>query len=157
LAQSSPWIRGSAVAVAAGYPLLMWWHLAGMLQKPHYQFVIVLPVLLLALLRSREQTQPIRTSYRGAWFFLLGLGAAAALLILASLMWSPWGAMLSAWVAGFCLLWFMTGWGGISTWFPAWLMCGVLLPLPFGWDERLTLILRGFTTRVTSQVLDLFG
>lgn len=145
------------VLLLAGYPLLLWWHVAGMLQRPHYQFIVVVPLLILALRNSREESPTAAGNFRGSWLILLGFAAALALLLLASAMWSPWAAMISLLAASFCLLWLSTGWNGMQRWLPLWLMSLVLVPLPFGWDERLTLALRGGTTRMTSQVLDFFG
>ncbi len=147
----------SWLMLAAGYPLLLWWHVAGMLQRPHYQFVIVVPLLLFALWNSRSEIGDAVGDFRGAWLIVLSFLGALALLGLASLMWSPWAAMLSLLASSFCLLWMTTGWKGVGRWLPLWLMSFVLVPLPFGWDERLTLALRGVTTRMTSQVLDFFG
>jgi len=85
------------------------------------------------------------------------LVGSSLLLVLATWAWSPWLAVLSGLVTSFCVLWLRTGWDGLPRWLSTWLMCWILLPPPFGWDERLTVALRGITTQATSRVLDLFG
>lgn len=143
--------------IACGYAPLLWWHLSGLLARPHYQFVLILPVLLVGLIRSREAETVERGDFR--WAFAIGamfLGS-LGLLGLATWGWSPWIAMLSGLLTVFAIAWWNTGWNGIARWLPAWIMCWILLPPPFNSDERLTLGLRRFTTIVTSKLLDLFG
>lgn len=148
----SPWF------LLAGYPILLWWHLSSLLARPYYQFVIVVPILVFALLqRGRDNRTSVPGDYRWSWLVIAALATALALLAAATWKWSPWGGMLSCLIAVFSLFWLQTGWSGVSRWLPAWVMCWILLPLPFGWDERLTVGLRGVTTQLTSRVLDQFG
>ncbi|MBS0201590.1 MAG: exosortase U [Planctomycetes bacterium] len=147
----------SVLLIATGYVPLLWWHLSSLLARPHYQFVLILPVLLALLIRSRDGEGNETGDFR--WRYLVGLMyvGSLGLLIVATWAWSPWLAMLSVLIGSFCIAWSSTGWKGAMRWLPAWVMCWVLLPPPFGSDERLTLNLRHFTTHATSQVLDLFG
>lgn len=143
--------------VTSGYAVFAWWHVSSLLARPHYQFVLVLPLLLAALLRSRDDEKRSPGDFRWTPLIALMLVGSSMLLVLATWAWSPWVAVLSGLVTSFCVLWLRTGWGGLPRWLPTWLMCWILLPPPFGWDERLTVALRGITTRATSSVLDLFG
>lgn len=141
----------------SGYGVLAWWHLSSLLARPHYQFIVVLPFLVLALLRTRAEERQPPGNFRWAPLIVLLLTGSSLLLVLATWAWSPWIAMLSGLVTSFCVIWLLTGWDGLPRWMPAWLMCWILLPPPFGWDERLTVALRGVTTRATSSLLELFG
>lgn len=151
ISRISPWL------LLAGYPILLWWHLSSLLERPYYQFVVVVPILVLMLIRPRGERDELAKEDRWPWVAPAGLAIALALLAAATWKWSPWTAMLSFLIAGFCLLWTSTGGSGMCRWLSAWVMCWILLPLPFGWDERLTVALRGVTTRMTSHALDQFG
>jgi exosortase len=143
--------------IASGYLPLLWWHFASLLERPHYQFVVVVPILIWALLRSSWSDDQAARDFRWTPLVLSGAVVSLLLLALATWVWSPWIATLSSLGTGYCVCWSRTGWKGMSKWFRAWLMGWILLPPPFGWDERLTVILRGLTTRATSRVLDLLA
>ncbi len=154
------WLRSRVpwLALFAGSVLILWFHIAGMLHKPHYQFIIVVPVLIWILWAGpSEHGQSLRGTPRGSWLTVFGLGLSFIGLLASSYVWSPWGAAVSSLLAAFFFFCHIYGWRWRSLWMPAWLMGFTLVPLPFGWDERVTLLLRGVTTRVTSQVLDLFA
>ncbi len=147
--------------VLVGYLPLLVWHIGGLLQKPHYQFIVFLPIGLWLLLQrdeSPEQRAPAQArGWLGTLFAAALLLVAFAGLVFASHVWSPWLGAVSALVATFACLWWACGKGNLSRWLPAWVFCWLLIPPPFGMDEDLIVGLRGVTTRMTSAVLDQLG
>ncbi|MBL8849873.1 MAG: exosortase U [Planctomycetaceae bacterium] len=142
--------------VLSGCLPLVFWHFVGLLQRPHYQFVVLLPVAAaLLILRHRQKVSgEIRPL---APLPLAMLLAAVVGLAAATYYWSPWLGMVSALLAMYTCLWWAGGQSGLQSWLPAWVIGWLAVPLPFGMDEDLILWLRTSTTRMASAVLDHFG
>lgn len=144
-----PWL------VLLGYLPLIYWHVAGLLQRPHYQFLYLLPVMLWILVSSRPESEvdADRTSW---WTGAAAVACGLCLLAYAAWVWSPWIAAVSFLLSALGLLLMQFGWdcGG---WFRTWAFLCILIPLPFGMDEDLIVYLRGVTTRLSSSVLDQIG
>ncbi|MBX3441668.1 MAG: exosortase U [Planctomyces sp.] len=143
-----------AVVMAAFLPLVFW-HLAAVLQKPHYQFLLVLPIAGWVLARERDLA-PVAPRQRIWLASLLALISTAGALE-AAWRWSPWLGAVSALVAAIPALWWIGGWLKVREWGPTWVLCWLAIPLPFGMDERLILRLRGVSTTMASHVLDRLG
>lgn len=152
---SRSWV--APAVVAAGFLPLIYWHVGGLLERPHYQFLFLLPVTLWLLASGMERVKlvPVARSevYCGAVILLLALAG----LSFATWAWSPWVAAVSCLIAAFGALLSSGGWRQVRNWFSVWVFCWILVPLPFGMDEDLIVRLRNITTRLASSVLDQIG
>jgi hypothetical protein len=142
--------RGCA---AAGW--CIFWHLVEMLQKPEYQFLVVLPLAAWALSSTLEfgQIAPRRRPL----FALITAFVSCAGGLAAAWFWSPWAGTVSALIAVIPCLWWAGGWPRVRDWMPVWILCWLVVRLPFGWDQRLIQYLRTVTTRLASGVLEEIG
>lgn len=152
--------RWVVIGALFGFAPLIYWHIAGLLQKPHYQFLYLLPIAiwLLTLTSETDNSSEILNSRRrpetiGLLSAIIGIAG----LFLASYLWSPWIASVAFLLAVPGLLIFNGGWMAFKRFFPTWVFLWVLVPLPFGIDEDLIVRLRGVTTRGASAVLDQIG
>ena len=150
----SRWI--AIVLVLSGCLPLVFWHFVGLVQRPHYQFVVLLPIAAaLLVFRHRQRVsndiRPLAPAPLMA--LLVAIGGLAA----ATYLWSPWLGMVSSMLAIYTCLWWAGGQSGLRAWLPAWILCWLAVPLPFGLDEDLILTLRTSTTRMASAVLDEIG
>jgi exosortase len=157
--QRAPGPRSRWVAimlVLSGCLPLVFWHFIGLIQRPHYQFIILLPIAgSLLILRHRQkisgEIRPLAPMPL-AMLVLSVIGLAGA-----TYYWSPWLGMVSSLLAMYTCLWWAGGQAGLHAWLPAWVLGWLAVPLPFGLDEDLILRLRTATTRMASAVLDQFG
>lgn len=151
-------LRGSRLVpliVLASFAPLVFWHLVGLLQKAEYQYLIILPLAAWALASGREvaPTVPRRKPFwAGVLALVSALGGAFA-----AWFWSPWVGTVSALIAVIPCLWWVGGWPRVKEWLPVWVLCLLLVPIPFGWDTRLVQSLRTVTTRAGSAILDELG
>ena len=145
------------VMVALGFAPLMWWHIGGLLERPHYQFLFFLPVLLWMLIYGADTMTVESPTKSEATSGSVLLAIAFSGLAYAAWVWSPWIAAISFMIAAFAAALGICGWKGIRNWFHVWIFCWVIIPLPFGMDEDLIVYLRGITTRLSSSVLDQIG
>ena len=77
------------LALLVGFLPLMYWHLAGLLQRSHYQFLILLPVMLW-ILHSASDPQPLVPVSRAETLSgLTLLGISILGLGYATMVWSP--------------------------------------------------------------------
>ena len=143
--------------VAVGFLPLTYYHIGGLLERPHYQFVFLLPITLWLLAAGLEQVQlesPAKNE--------IAIGSVVLLIALLGLVFatwrqSPWVAAVSCLIALFGAMLTTGGWRCVRNWLPIWIFLWILIPLPSGMDEDLIVRLRGFTTRISSQVLDQLG
>lgn len=153
------WEKAAAVPVllAVGFGPILYFHLMGMLARPHYQFLLLFPVAVWMLLMSlpNEPKSEAGSWSRATGILLLGMGLLG--LAYATWAWSPWIAAVCGLLAFLAVLIYQSGFGGAGRWLPVWIFSGILIPLPFGMDEDLIVRLRTMTTRMTSQLLDEFG
>lgn len=143
--------------VILGFLPLMYWHLGGLLEKPHYQFLVLMPVTVWILVTSLETVPLTPVNRTEGVSGLIGLLASLLMLGAATVLWSPWIAACGAILCAFSLLLTLSGWRGVRNWFPVWVFSFILIPLPFGMDQDLIVRLRDVTTRITSSVLDQLG
>lgn len=144
--------------VALGFLPLLYWHLAGLLTRPHYQFLLLWPVAAWILygtcVRVPEEHVPagkIKVAGGGL------LAVCLMTLVVSAWYWSPWLAAVSALGAALGMMLSLLGVSGLVRWFPLWLFCLILVPFPFGLDEKLVVRLRGLTTKISSKTLDWYG
>ncbi|MCA9034519.1 MAG: exosortase U [Planctomycetaceae bacterium] len=144
--------------VGIGFLPLSYWHIAHLLNKPHYQFLFLLPVAVWML--ALDITTAEDDSSGDLWGHVLGLAVlitGLAGLTVAAWYWSPWLAAVSLMFAGAGLVSAREGWPGFRRVFPLWAFFWIIVPLPFGLDEDLIVRLRALTTRISSSVLDQLG
>lgn len=150
------WERGWFVPalIVTGFAPLVYWHLVGMLAKPHYQFILFMPAgfWLLSMWDEEDVFEPRRP--RPLIGLLITLTGWLA-LVLATWAWSPWIATVAALLAVLGLL--LRSNFALGKWGPVFVFCFVFVPLPFGLDEDLIIHLRTVTTKLTSGVLDETG
>ena len=146
-----------ALLVGVGFVPLMYWHIVGLLERPHYQFLLLLPVALWLLISTVPATKRNAVSNSASVISILLLAIAALGLGFATWAWSPWIAAVSSLTAFSGILLGCGGWQTFQHWIPVWVFCWILVPLPFGMDEDLIVQLRVVTTRMTSAVLDQLG
>ena len=146
-----------ALLVGVGFVPLMYWHIVGLLERPHYQFLLLLPVALWLLISTVPATKTNTVSNSAAVISVLLLAIAALGLGFATWGWSPWIAAISSLAAFSSVILGCGGWQRFQHWIPVWVFCWILVPLPFGMDEDLIVRLRVVTTRMTSAVLDQLG
>ncbi|MEQ9411981.1 MAG: exosortase U [Fuerstiella sp.] len=143
--------------VAAGFLPLLYWHIGGLLERPHYQFLFLLP---LALWLLNAGSEPVSLEPLARRELIIGnslLLVALAGLVFATWAWSPWVAAVSGMFGWFGVMLVFGGWRCVRNWFSVWVFCWIVIPLPFGMDEDLIVRLRGVTTRISSSVLDQLG
>lgn len=145
------------VLVVTGFIPLLYWHFAGLLSRPHYQFLLLLPVALWMLsgVSPKGVSQGITAGSSFAAVILVMLSA--VLLSVATWAWSPWIAAVAFILSLVSLVIRERGWSGLSQWSAVCIFCLTFIPLPFGLDEDLIVRLRGVTTRWTSRFLDELG
>ncbi len=146
---------GAIGGIAAHGPLVIS-HFAQILAKPHFQFIVCLPVAiaLLGWLRMSEQPAKKRVpAMAGPLVLVIGV----TVLLMASVLYSPWLGTAALWInVGGWLLW-NGGWANVPRWFAPWLVCVAALGLPFGWDQTVILQLKDVSTLLASGLLDQFG
>lgn len=117
------------------------------------------PFLLLAIVglvvhrwRNLESGAVCRPGWPSLVVLLVGLGLLATAVVLSS----PWVGSVSLIVSLFGLL---LGFGSEATLrlLPVWMLSWLLLPLPFRWDQRLTLVIQDLSSKGGSALLDLWG
>lgn len=146
-----------AALVVAGFLPLMYWHVAGLLERPHYQFLFLFPIAV-GLLYSTLPEISTQGRSNAAIVIAACLGAVVlAGLGFATWAWSPWVAAVCFLVSLPTVLLYLGGWPLVRDWYPLWGFFLILIPLPFGLDEDLIVRLRSVTCRATSVVLDQVG
>jgi exosortase len=143
--------------MTAGFVPLLYWHVAGLLERPHYQFLFVFPFALALLIGALPAVDDSRRSNGWCWVAASGLSLSLLMLGFASWAWSPWIAAASALLAVICVLLFTGGPELLKEWAPLCVFLAVLIPLPFGMDEELIVRLRSVTCQATSSLLDQLG
>jgi exosortase len=151
------WMSPSLIAI--GFLPLIYCHLVGLLSRPHYQFIVLLPlaIWMVSTPTIDEAIVKNKVSKFDEGFAFAGLILSAIGLGYATWTRSPWIAAVSAMIASLVVLLHITGRQGLGRFMPIWLLCGILIPLPFGLDEDLIVRLRSVTTRFTSILLDQLG
>lgn len=149
------WIVGIGILLLSHLPIL-YWHLCSVLAKPHYQFVVLLPVAMLALAWQRREKIKERRPGKGATSCVFGF-IAISILGLATYLWSPWLGAVAAMFTSLWAIYVFGGWPLVQHLLPAWMMLGFAVALPFQFDDLLIQELRQHATEWTSAVLDQVG
>jgi exosortase len=137
---------------------LLWVHVAQLLAKPHYQFMILLPaaagLLLWQRIRDEEWSVPEPGRPMVAWS--LGL-LAVSVSLFAVWRWSPWVGWVGYLLNLLAVIYWLGGSKLLRLLGPAWVVLWLALPLPFELDENLIIRLRQVATAWTSDWLHLMG
>ncbi len=159
------WLLIALGCIVFGHMPLLIEHICNLWIRPHYQFLVFLPIAT-GLLWWRGVTSlrlkwyalqsgilcSDRPSVWSPWVF-----SCIGLLAFATWMRSPWLAMISFVFAALAALLLMFGRRGFSAMLPGWLMLFAGISLPGNLDVRLIGELRTITTHWSSAVLDYFG
>ncbi|MEO1994065.1 MAG: exosortase U, partial [Planctomycetaceae bacterium] len=132
------------------------------LSRPHYQFALLVPIVLVAV--TQRRVPRIRRLWRvrriaPAALRRVTLALFFVLLLDVMSLWlrSPWlGTVAFIWLV-LALIYWVGGWGLVRQLAPIWCICWLCLPIPFGWDYELVLWLRTMATQMTSATLDVIG
>ena len=143
--------------IGLGYLPLLYWHVTGLLERPHYQFLFLFPVAAGFLYASLPEAEFGKRTTITIFGSLVVLSLSLAGLAFAAWAWSPWIAAVSAVICLPAVFLFYGGWPLLKTWYPMCVFSVILIPLPFGMDEDLIVRLRTVTCRATSAVLDQIG
>lgn len=148
--------RALWAVIVLSYLPIVWPHLRRLWQSENYRFFPVILIGFAVLLWVRIREMPPRRRLRRPVSQLpqtLWLVAALVLLALAVLLWSTWIAAVSAVVAARAVLLKLGAPQG-KRFLSVWLLLWLLIPLPLGWDVRLTFWLQGLTSQWGSCLLD---
>jgi exosortase len=158
---SRSWVRDlwwlPPLLVFLGFAPLFYCHVVGLLTRPHYQFILLLPVAwwMLATTVPDVEWRPVTALDRV--IAITGLSVSAFALSYATWMWSPWIAAVGLMLSVLMLMLGLVGRHSVGGLMPLWFFSCILIPLPFGLDEDLIVRLRTITTRLTSGLLDQIG
>ena len=131
-------------------------HLMNLALQPQYGVLVFFPVVFGWLLWSRSQA--VRLWIPASFFrSLLALSPGLGLLILGSSVRSPWLAVIGMVFTWLAVIYVCGSRHAVKILGPVWSLSLLLVPLPLGWDERLSVYLRRVSTDWTHYLLDLLG
>lgn len=136
--------------------VLLYFHFAGVLVKAHYQYMLLVPPVMIWLFWHRASTQVLKSGKGSVWL-LCGLLIPWLGLLYSSWVFSPWLGMAALALVGPLASFALGGWPLFRSTWGIWLIGFFLLPLPLRYDERLIVRLRDYATRITSSALDELG
>lgn len=161
-----------ALTLAGHLPLLIE-HFSDLMLRPHYQFVLFLPVGIGILTwqrwRTVSQAKLPRTAPQASRSFESFLSPphlrhslplvifALSVLAVAVWIWSPRVAMIAFMLSTFAFVYAIGGRTLLQVAMPGWLLTWLALPPPFNRDYWLIAKLRDVTTECASSVLDQVG
>ena len=155
------WVRNlwwlPPLLVLLGFAPLFYCHVVGLLTRPHYQFILLMPIALWMVSTTIPAVEWHSVATFDRVVAVTGLAASAFALSYATWMWSPWIAAVALMLAVLMLMLGLVGRHSIGSLMPVWIFSCVLIPLPFGLDEDLIVRLRTITTRLNSALLDQIG
>jgi exosortase len=145
------------ILFAAGFVPLLAAFFVNLWQRPHYQFF---PLALggaafLAWTRVRELPRPLDPGRprTGKILWILSL----ALLMIATVLWSPWIGSLAALSGLIAGIWTVGGRQLLRTTTPALILLAAIIPPPLSLDTRLADSLRVLAVNWSSHLLDILG
>lgn len=149
------WYAGLMI-LAGALPLVTSFFLDLWNTRDHYSFCVLYVVCLGFLFRSRlpkswPETQPLRRLE----FCVMAGGL--TLLLLASLLFSPWLGMIATLILTAGVLLQAGGRATVRRWLPVWIISWLLVPPPFGWDLEFVQMLRRRTANASASILDRLG
>jgi len=139
----------------SGLPFLVV-HLMNLALQPQYGVLVFFPMVFGWLLWSRSQKVRIwipASTPRS----LLALSPGLGLLVLGSAVGSPWLAVIGMVFGWLAVIYLCGSRYAVKVLGPVWSLSLLLVPLPLGWDERLSVHLRRVSTDWTHYLLDLLG
>jgi exosortase len=145
-------VLGLTVIVLAHLPL-MWRYIRGIIDLPHYEFVMLLPigsaVLLVPRIRRLGELHPGRTVWFLAW-----MAATVALFLFSVILDSPWFGAISTLLAAGSVTYAVGGKRLLLVALPAWGLLWLGIRLPMQSDERLALKLQDIAAHRASAVMN---
>ena len=144
--------------ISACWSPLLLRHLNQMLAKPHYQFILAIPVLAFLLARKSIQSgavNPVSPGSTPVSMFLIMVSM--AIVGVASWLSSTWIGVLGYLLCLLIMAYVIGGRGLVKTLLPAWVVVCCILPLPFGLDLALIQELREVVTTWSSVLLNYIG
>jgi exosortase len=152
--RSLPWTMCLAMGlIVLGCLPIVWAQILQLWSKEHYQYVLLVPAGVWLICRKSEWPHVSAHSPWSLAPFLASL-AGIGLLSAAVVLWSPFLGTAGFLVLLAPLVWWCYGPAGWTLGWRGWLFAWTALPLPFGLDEDITLLLRNVATIWTSSVLD---
>ncbi len=159
LGRRLPWALAALGLAAVAYGPLLAMFYRQQWQKPHYQYFPFVLAAFSWLLWQRMAEAPPRAPSRESGHWLDGalLAAAAGLLLAAIAIRSPWGACASLILLAAFACRQIARTRPVTNIWGVWIILWLVLPLPFGLDDRLIAALQLTSSRISSVVLDFFG
>jgi exosortase len=151
-------MTAAVVALAAFGPLLGMF-LMQQMEKPQYQYIPFVIAAFGWLLWQRFHDGAPRSTEaaRGVWLDRLLLASSFILLFAAIVVRSPWGGVAALILLTAYLCRAMARTKEITNLWGIWVLLWLMMPLPFGWDQRLITKLQWVSSRISSFVLDAVG
>ena len=156
------WQRISAVCLLTAHLPYVYVQMLNTLSRPHYQFVLLLPLALFGMVRQRASR--IRRLWRvgrinPAAQSRTSIALLCVLPLDALALWlrSPWVGTVAFICLLLVLLYAVGGTVLVRQLAPIWCACWLCVPIPFGLDQELILWLRTKATQMTSVTLDVMG
>jgi hypothetical protein len=144
-----------AVIVLCHLPLV-WLQLQRAWQIGYYTHAPLLLLAMIGLMIQRWRTLESPAICRPGWASSMTLIVSLSLLAAAVALRSPWLGTVSLVVSLLGLL-LCLGSEATRRLLPVWMLFWLLLPLPFRWDQRLTLVIQDLSSKGGSALLDLWG
>lgn len=148
---------GGLALLALGYLPLLLAFFGNLWIREHYQFfpLALLGTVILARGRWDEIARPLQPGepWLSATLLVVSFGA----LITGTLLWSPWLGAVAAYIGLFAVVWALGGRALVKAMLPAFILLAIVIPPPLGFDQTLTLWLRGVATMWSSHWLDAIG
>lgn len=150
-----PWVALIA-AVGLSHATMVYMYLHGLWRTPHYgffPFAIVAAMMLMR--RGWKETSVLKRGGRAATLALYTV--AVALLVLGTVLVSPWLAVVALLFSVLAVSLDLGGPPLLYAVAPGWVMLLTLVRLPLSLDGTLTLYLQQWTSTIAGMMLDVFG
>lgn len=141
--------------LAAHLPIL-WRYLVGVVELPHYEFVMLLPIGAAVILWPRCRTLGNLTPGRAVPFYAW-LSGALLTLTASIVLESPWFGAISSLLAAAATAYALGGRRLLMAVLPAWALLWIGIRLPLNSDEYLTQSLQKIAAQRASHVMNYFS
>lgn len=146
---------GLAVMLLAHLPIL-WRYVFDVVELPHYEFVMLLPIGVAVIAWPRCRTLGNMTPGRAVPFYCW-IGAALVILAASIVLDSPWFGAISALPAAAGTAYAVGGRRLLMAILPAWALLWIGIRLPLSYDEKLAQSLQKIAAQRASHVMNYFG
>lgn len=145
-------VLGIVSLLLAHLPIL-WRYLSGVVELPHYEFVMLLPIGAAVLAVPRWGRLGNLVPGKGATFFIW-LGAGLSLLLVSIVLDSPWFGAVASLLSSAAAIYAIGGRRLLLVLLPAWCLLWLGIRLPLTADERLSQKLQEVAATRASAVLN---